>query len=260
MTDERRFYEAEASGARRSAPAAMRNREPIADVLADWLPSSGLVLEIASGTGEHIVYLAGRFPMLDWQPSDVHDDALSSIAAWADNAGLPNLRSPVVLDAASDWAAGWTDGTKSVTAPSKRSNERASADYSGTHDAVRCTKIHADSCDRSKTAENGGFDVVLNLNMIHISPWSAALGLINGAAKVLRPGGALILYGPWLQAGVETASSNLAFDQQLRQRDPAWGLRYVEAFDAAASERGFTLEKTRAMPANNLMLLFRLPR
>ncbi len=119
-------------------------------------------------------------------------------------------------------------------------------------------KIDSDSCDREKTAETGGFDVVLNLNMVHISPWSAALGLLDGAAKVLKRGGSLILYGPWLQADVETAPSNLAFDQQLRERDPEWGLRRVEDFDAAASERGFRLEQTRAMPANNLMLLFRL--
>ena len=84
---------------RRSAPAALRNREPIAEVLADWLPDSGLVLEIASGTGEHAVFFAERFPALDWQPSDVHPDALSSIAAWREAAALPNLRAPIVIDA-----------------------------------------------------------------------------------------------------------------------------------------------------------------
>ena len=82
MSDEHRFYEAPAAGARRSAPAAVRNREPIAEVLSEWLPNRGLVLEIASGTGEHAVHFAGRFPNLDWQPSDLHPDALSSIRAW----------------------------------------------------------------------------------------------------------------------------------------------------------------------------------
>ena len=81
MSD-RRFYEAPAIGARRSAPAALRNREPIAEVLAEWLPERGLVLEIASGTGEHAAFFAERFPSLDWQPSDIHPDALTSIAAW----------------------------------------------------------------------------------------------------------------------------------------------------------------------------------
>jgi SAM-dependent methyltransferase len=236
MSDERRFYELSAAGARRSAPAALRNREPIAEVLREWLPQSGLVLEIASGTGEHAVYFAERFPALEWQPSDVHPDAIASIEAWRESAELPNIRPPLVLDAASpEW-------------PIRQA------------DALLGIKMDSDSCDGPKAAEEGGFDVVLNLNMVHISPWSAALGLLDGGARVLKRGGALVLYGPWLQAGVKTAPSNLAFDQQLRARDPEWGLRGVEDFDAAASKRGFALEQTRAMPANNLMLLFRLAR
>ena len=232
--DERRFYEAPVSAVRRSAPAALRNRDVIAEVLREWLPQTGLVLEIASGTGEHALYFAERFPKLKWQPSDVHSDALASIAAWRKEAALGNVREPLIIDAASaEWPI---DGA----------------------DAVLSIKMDSDSCDDAKPTEKGGFDVVLNLNMVHISPWSAALGLLDGAARVLKPGGALILYGPWLRADVETAPSNVAFDQQLRERAPEWGLRRVEDFDAAASDRGFQLEQTRAMPANNLMLLFRL--
>ena len=109
-----RFYEAPAAGALRSAPAALRNREPIADVLADWLPA-GLVLEIASGTGEHAAYFAERFPELQWQPSDVHADALGSIAAWRQETGRANLLRPVMLDAASaDWPVDWADAVLSV--------------------------------------------------------------------------------------------------------------------------------------------------
>src|SRR5215218_996630 len=99
---DRRFYEAPAAAdARCSAPAALRNREPIAQVLADWLPKSGMVLEIASGTGEHAIWFAERFPELEWQPSDTHGDALASIAAWRDASGLPNVREPLVIDAGS---------------------------------------------------------------------------------------------------------------------------------------------------------------
>jgi len=208
MTDERRFYEAPSDGALRSAPAALRNREPIAEVIADWLPGSGLVLEIASGTGEHAVYFAERFPNLDWQPSDVHPDALASIRAWRNVRQLPNLREPIVIDAgSSDWPI-----------------ERAEA--------------------------------VLSINMVHISPWSSALGLIAGAARLLPPGGPLILYGPWLKDGIPTVESNLAFDADLKARDAEWGLRRVEDFVEAARGR-LTLVETRPMPANNLMLLAR---
>jgi SAM-dependent methyltransferase len=209
MGDTRRFYEAPAAGARRSAPAALRNREPIAEVLREWLPRSGVVLEIASGTGEHVTYFAERFPNLEWQPSDVDSEALSSIEAWRGGAGLRNIRSPIVVDATvADW-----------------------------------------SIDRA--------DAVLSINMVHISPWSAALGLLEGAARVLTPGGPLILYGPWLKDDIPTAPSNLAFDADLRSRDAQWGLRRVEDFAAAATARGVRLEQTRAMPANNLMLLLR---
>lgn len=209
MTDERRFYEAPTAGERRSAPAALRNREPIAEVLTDWLPNRGLVLEVASGTGEHAVYFAQRFPNLEWQPSDVHPDALASIAAWRDEAGLPNLRPPLALDAAArDWPI-------------------------------------------------GNADALLSINMVHISPWASALGLIEGAARLLPAGGPLILYGPWLKDDIETVDSNVAFDRDLRSRDPEWGLRRVEDFAAAADERGLRLHDTRAMPANNLMLLLR---
>ncbi|MBV8908394.1 MAG: DUF938 domain-containing protein [Sphingomonas sp.] len=209
MTDERRFYEAPSSGARRSAPAALRNREPIAEVLAEWLPERGLVLEIASGSGEHAVYFAQRFPQLEWQPSDIHPDALGSIAAWRNEAGLPNVREPLSLDAA---AADWP-------------------------------------IDRA--------DAVLSINMVHISPWSSALGLLDGASRLLAPGAPLIMYGPWLKEGMPTVDSNLAFDADLKRRDSDWGLRRVENFADAAITRGIQPEAIRSMPANNLMLLLR---
>lgn len=209
MGDAGRFYEAKAEGQRRSAPAALRNREPIADVLREWLPDTGLVLEIASGTGEHIIYFADRFRGLQWQPSDIHPDALASTEAWIEASGLPNVRKPVELDASSpEWPI-----------------DRAAA--------------------------------VLSINMVHISPWASALGLLDGAARILSPGAPLILYGPWVSEAIETTPSNLAFDADLKARDPRWGLRTVEAFAAAALERGLVLEQTRAMPANNLMLLLR---
>jgi len=207
MGDGRRFYEAPAVGPRRSAPAALRNREPIAEVLGDWLPKTGLVLEIASGTGEHAVHFAAQFPNLEWQPSDIHADALSSIEAWRKESALPNLRPAIALDASDpDWP-------------------------------IECA------------------DAVLSINMVHISPWTSALGLIAGARRILPSDAPLILYGPWLKDDIETAPSNLDFDADLKRRDARWGLRRVEDFASAAE--GFALIETRNMPANNLMLLFR---
>lgn len=100
-------------------------------------------------------------------------------------------------------------------------------------------------------------DAVVNINMIHISPWSAAQGLMTGAGRVLPSGGVLFLYGPYLERDVETAPSNLAFDESLKRRNPAWGLREVEAVAALAAENGLSLAERIAMPANNLTLIFR---
>jgi hypothetical protein len=93
---------------RRHAPATARNREPIAAVLDEALPAHGLVLEVASGSGEHAAFFAERFPDLTWQPSDPDADALASIADWC--AGLANVLPPVALDAAeAAWPIGAAD-------------------------------------------------------------------------------------------------------------------------------------------------------
>lgn len=100
-------------------------------------------------------------------------------------------------------------------------------------------------------------DAVLCINMVHISPWTATLGLFTGAARLLARGAPLILYGPYIEPDVPTAESNLAFDASLRSRNAAWGLRDTDAVKAAAADAGFAFAERRAMPANNLMLLFR---
>jgi len=208
VTD-RRFYEnVEPDTRGRSAPAAARNREPIAEVLAEWLPTHGLILEIASGTGEHALAFANRFATFEWQPSDPDPLALASIEAWRRD-GPANLRPPLALDVAlPDW-------------PVSRA------------------------------------DAILCINMVHISPWASALGLLDGAARVLGPRTPLILYGPWIVDGVETAPSNLAFDADLRNRDKRWGLRLLSDFRVEAESRGLAFAEMRVMPANNVMLLFR---
>ena len=194
----------------RVSPSTARNRGPILQVLKRRLPASGLVLEIAAGAGEHAVYNAAASPGLQWQPTDPDPDALVSIAAWRDHAGLPNLLPPLRLDASDP-------------------------------DSWPVTRA----------------DAVVNINMIHISPWAAAGGLMAGAGGVLPAGGMLYLYGPYVERDVETAPSNLAFDRSLRDRNPAWGLRRLDEVAALAAAQGLVLTERIAMPANNLSLVFR---
>jgi SAM-dependent methyltransferase len=100
-------------------------------------------------------------------------------------------------------------------------------------------------------------DAILCINMVHISPWEATLGLMEGAGRLLPPGGPLILYGPYREAGVLTAPSNEEFDQSLRARNAEWGLRLLDEVVAAAAAQGLVFERRVAMPANNLIMAFR---
>lgn len=100
-------------------------------------------------------------------------------------------------------------------------------------------------------------EAVLCINMIHIAPWAATEGLMRGAARVLPEGGLLFLYGPFREGGRHAAPSNADFDADLRLRDPAWGVRDLEAVTRAAEACGLRPEARIAMPANNLSLIFR---
>ncbi len=104
-----------------------------------------------------------------------------------------------------------------------------------------------------------GLRAVLCINLIHIAPWNVCQGLLRGAARLLPPGGTLYLYGPFRVGGRHTAPSNAAFDASLRERNPAWGVRDLEAVAAEAETRGLALVETVAMPANNLSLILRQP-
>ncbi len=195
---------------KQSAPPALRNREPIAGVLREELPASGLVLEIASGTGEHAIHFAQAFPALDWQPTDPDETARASIAAWRDDAGLGNVRAPALLDAADPDA--W---------PVQQA------------------------------------DAMLCINMVHISPWEATEGLFAGAGRLLQAGAPLILYGPYLEDAVETASSNVTFDEWLKAKDIRFGIRRIEDVDQLAERFGLVRTRRTEMPANNLILVYR---
>ncbi len=195
---------------KKHAPATLRNQDAIADILAGELPATGTVLEIASGTGEHAVFFAARFPQILWQPSDPDAEALASIAAYRADYSGDNLGEPVMLDASD---------------PAHWPVDQA--------DAIFCC------------------------NMIHISPWQATVGLFAGSSRIRAPGAPIILYGPYLEGNVPTAPSNLEFDRSLTARNPAWGLRRLEDVDQLASEYGLTRASRHAMPANNLIVVYR---
>ncbi|MDX2097661.1 MAG: DUF938 domain-containing protein [Leptolyngbyaceae cyanobacterium bins.59] len=201
---------------RQYAPATERNREPILAVLQRVLPPEGTVLEIASGTGEHAVFFAPRLHPRLWQPSDPNPIAHRSIAAWKDQYPAENLQPPILLDVSQDV---WPVETGEVTL---------------------VAPIRA----------------IVNINMIHISPWQTCLGLMAGAKRILPPEGILYLYGPFKQGGQHTAPSNEQFDEMLQSQNPEWGVRDLEEVIAVAAEQGLQWRETIAMPANNLSVVW----
>ena len=196
------------SDPRQHAPATLRNRDFILAILRDVLPTKGVILEIASGSGEHVVHFARNLPNLVFQPSDRERDALQGVMAWAKATRVTNVRAPMVLD---------TSQSPSPIALA---------------------------------------DGIICINMVHISPWDATLGLIRGAAAILPRTAPFYLYGPYKREGFATASSNQAFDRSLRDRNLAWGLRDLEAVAATAQSVGFSLPTITEMPANNLSVVF----
>jgi SAM-dependent methyltransferase len=184
-------------------------------VLRQVLPAQGRALEIASGTGQHVVWFAAGLPQWVWQPSDAQAtqaqvDSLATIGARLAQAGLSNVQPPIFLDVMTPlWFSAATE-----------------------------------------------FDAIYCANMLHIAPWAACAALMQGSARHLAPGGVLITYGPYLEDEVATSSGNLEFDQSLRQRNPAWGIRRREDVEQEAQSAGLRLAQRHAMPANNLLLVW----
>ena len=210
--------------ARQYAPATQRNREPILEVLLQVLPPRGTVLEVSSGTGEHAVFLAPRLHPRKWLPSDPNPVARGSISAWREHCPADNLYPPIALDARDPvWEVEQNELPKQL------------------HDLD--LKLHP-------------IAAIVNINMIHIAPESACLGLMAGAKRILPPGGILYLYGPFKQRGKHTAESNVAFDQSLRAQNPEWGVRDLDDVAAVAQAHNLSLVKSYTMPANNLSVIF----
>jgi len=198
---------------RQYAPATQRNKEPILEVLKSVITNtSNNILEIASGTGEHAVFLASGLPLCHWIPSDINPIARESIIAWKNYTNVNNLALPLTIDVSQD---NWSD-------------------------LLLERKI----------------DAIVNINMIHIAPWTACLGLINGVGKLLPEGGLLYLYGPFKRNGKHTAISNANFDLNLHDRHSAWGIRDLEAVIKIAQAANLQLQQVIEMPANNLSVIF----
>ena len=202
---------------RLDAPAFHRNHEAIRMHLSRFLADqSGDVVEAGSGTGQHVVDFARHMPGIIWWPSDLNEQHLRSIAAWRAHAGLDNIRPPLRIDLS---------------------------------DPAWCPEMHDGSGPRNLLA-------VFCANVIHIAPWRVAEGLFAGAGRYLPAGGRLFLYGPFKRGGRHTALSNAVFDTSLREANPEWGVRDIEALEKLAGPAGLALLEIAEMPANNLILAF----
>lgn len=175
------------------------------------LPERGTVLEIASGSGQHVAHFAAELPHLFFVPSDVEPAHLESIRAYQAE-GPNNILPPREIDV------------------------------------------------RSHAWQVGPVDAIFNANMIHISPWAACVGLIDGVRRNLAPGGVFVLYGPFRFEGQHTAQSNAEFDASLRAQNPEWGVRDAEDVILLARAAGIIFRERVAMPANNYCLIFDRPK
>ena len=202
---------------------ASRNKAHIFEVLRDAIaamrptPTGGLLaLEVASGTGEHTAHFAELLPKVLFQPSDLDGDRIASIQAW--NKMYTNVLPPL-------------------------------------HCGVEDLLSNGDSLARTILERDGAVDVIFCINMVHISPFHCTVDLMKLCNKYLRPGGILLLYGPYRVNGYMT-DSNVQFDLSLRSRNEEWGIRDLETIESVGEEENMYLSKVAKMPANNLSLVF----
>ncbi len=207
---------------RLDTPAFHRNRVPVLEAvgraMTPWMEAgrAGDVLEVGSGSGQHVMALGAAFPSFTWWPSDREARHLESIEAWRDETGLENVRPAALVDAAVErWDAG-----------------------PGGADGV------------------GDLAGILVINVLHIAPIAVTTGILAAAGRRLAPGGRLMIYGPFLIDGHFNAESNKRFDTDLKARDPAWGLRDAGVVTVRAQAVGLSPVEILPMPANNLFLIF----
>jgi SAM-dependent methyltransferase len=205
--------------------ACERNKQPILAMLRQWLPPRARVLEIGSGSGQHAVYFTQHLEDLYWQPSEQPSQlpGLAARIAWQ--------RVPQQLPAADGWQP---------LAPGSALAEPITLDV-----------------DQGETWPNQAFDAVFSANTLHIMPAASMPQLLAGAARVLKGGGLLLLYGPFLEGDLPAVASNLSFDAHLRSLDPRMGLRDLLEIRMQAQGLGLEPLADLAMPAHNRTLVFR---
>ncbi|XP_053695877.1 methyltransferase-like 26 [Sabethes cyaneus] len=204
-------------------PAGERNKQPILEVLNRFFDKSEpnkKLLEISSGVGLHAAFFAPQFPNIVFQPSEYDTSLFGSIEAYRAEANVPNLQSPIAIDIS-----------------------RPCTDWDNDHNV-----------NFNSSAES--FDYMLNINMIHISPFECSEGLFRNASQLLKKGGLLITYGPYAVNGKLTPESNVQFDISLKTRNPAWGIRDITALEKISAASGIALIQSFDLPANNKCLIW----
>ncbi|MFK7753358.1 MAG: DUF938 domain-containing protein [Sedimentitalea sp.] len=198
-------------GVRLNAPSAERNADALGDLIQQIAPKTGRVLEIASGTGQHMAVFAPLHPDLHWQPSEPDPERRASIDAYCGD--LNNVAKAIDLDAT---RPGWA-------------------------------------------AENGGYDLIFLVNLLHLISWPEADVVIENAAKALGPGGMLMLYGPFMRAGILTSPGDASFHATLVAQDPDVGYKNDQQIGDHLRLQGLELAGIHTMPANNLAFVARKP-
>jgi SAM-dependent methyltransferase len=190
-----------------------RNKKPISKALFPYLDKiTGDALEIGSGTGQHLSYLAKNFPHIIWHGTDIDEVHCKSIDAWAKFNSL-NLPHALALDAASDWS--------------------------------------------SVLKEYDSFNVIISMNVIHISPISTLEGIFLNSARFIKNDGILVFYGPFKKGNKHTGEGNKIFDQRLRSENSTWGVRCISTLERLAADNKFDSPEVIEMPANNYLLVFK---
>lgn len=201
-------------------PAGERNKQPILEILQKYIDPNvdSTLLEISSGVGMHASFFAEHFPKTTFLTSEYETGVFGSINAYRKN--ISNVREPVYIDISQD-LSGWE---------AKFGDEHI-RDYT--------------------------FDYMLNINMMHISPFECSQGLFANSSKLLKPGGLLFTYGPYAVDGVLTPESNISFNQSLKSRDPSWGIRDIADLKKLAAANSMELLKAYDLPSNNKCLVWR---